>query len=220
MTIVDISHPIDAATPHPPSAPAPAFEVCQELGPQISQITAFSLNSHMGTHMDAASHFVPGARTITDYPADRFVRPAVMVRVPRGTEVIDVPLLAEVEQHVRPGHAVLFATGSDVRYGTPEYHDHPYLSVDAARWLTAHEVSLVGVDFMTPDMPIGRRPEGYRCPVHQELLGHDVLIIENLTGLYDLDDVVVELLAAPLPLRSVDGAQVRALARTGRKEEQ
>lgn len=218
MTIVDVSHPIDGSTPHPAAAPAPAFEVCQQLGPAISQITAFSLCSHMGTHMDAASHFVPGARTISDYPADRFVRPAVVVRVPPGTDAIGVPHLEAVREYVRPGCAVLFGTGADVHYGTPAYHDHPHLDLDAARWLTAHEVSLVGVDFMTPDLPIARRPDGYRCPVHQELLGHDVLIIENLTGLLGFDDVEVELLAAPLALRDLDGAQVRALVRTTEKE--
>lgn len=215
MTVVDLSHPLHEKTPHPDASAGASFEIVQQLGPKISEITDFVLCTHMGTHMDAPSHFVVGANTITDYPMERFALPAVVARPDLGDRVeITVADLAAVQEHLTPGCALLVATGMDVHYGTPEYTSHPYLAVEAAQWIREHGITLVGIDFMTPDMPIHLRPEGYTCPVHLELLGNDVLIIENLTGLLGFDDVVVDLVAAPLALVGLDGSPVRVVART------
>lgn len=215
MTVFDLSHPLHEHTPHPEASAGATFRIVQELGPKISEITDFALCTHMGTHLDAASHFVTGASTITDYPIDRFALPAVVVRPALGDRVeIAVADLEPVEDHLTTGCALLVATGMDVHYGTDAYTSHPYLSVEAAVWIREHGVTLVGIDFMTPDMPIHLRPEGYTCPVHMELLGNDVLIIENLTGLLGFEDVVVDLTAAPLALTGLDGSPVRVVART------
>jgi len=215
MTAIDLSHEMHEGTPHPEAAAAASFEVIQELGPKLSQITAFSLCTHMGTHMDAPSHFVVGAKTITDYDIDRFSLRGVVARPALGDRVeIEVSDLESIEKHLSAGCALLIATGMDVHYGTPDYARHPYLSRAAAEWIREHEVSLVGIDFMTPDMPIHLRPAGYTCPVHMELLGNDILIIENLTRLLSFDDEVVDLVAAPLALTGLDGAPVRVVARS------
>ncbi|RYZ16101.1 MAG: cyclase family protein, partial [Myxococcaceae bacterium] len=112
MKAFDLSHPLTENTPHPASAPAPHFEVCQDMPDKISRITSFSLCTHMGTHMDAPSHFVVGAKTITDYGMERFSLPAVIVRPDLGERVeIDVADLEVIESLVTPGCALLVATG-------------------------------------------------------------------------------------------------------------
>lgn len=210
----DLSHPMNEGTPHPPKADPPRFTVAQELGPDISQITNFSLCTHMGTHMDAPSHFVVGARSITDYPIERFAISAAVAHLELGDgDVITVEHLAHLADVIVPGGGLLIGTGMDRHFGSPEYVQHPYLSVEAAAWIREKGVSLVGIDFMTPDMPIHLRPEGYDCPVHMELLGHDILIIENLTGLQEFDETLVELVAAPIALTDLDGAPVRVVVR-------
>jgi arylformamidase len=219
MKALDLSHPLTEQTPHPESAPAASFEVCQDMPEKISRITTFTMCTHMGTHMDAPSHFVVGAKTITDYGMERFSLPAVVARPDLGDRVeITVAHLEPIERLLTPGCALLVATGMDVHYGTDAYTNHPYLSEDAAAWIRERGVTLVGIDFMTPDMPIHLRPEGYTCPVHIELLGNDVLIIENLTGLLGFDDEVVDLVAAPIALTGLDGAPVRVVAHTRSEE--
>ena len=179
------------------------------------RITHLTLSSHVGTHVDAALHFVPGGRSIDQYPAERFIGPGVVIDVPREG-VVEVGR-AEVEAlapDVREGDIVFFHFGYGARFGTPEYRNHPYLAEDTALWLVEKGVRMIGVDTTTPDLGGAHRPPGYHFPVHMALLPRDILIIEHLgPELGRLAGRRIEVMAVPVPIRGADGAPAAVVAR-------
>ena len=211
----DLSHVMDQDMPYPSYFPAPAFRRISEANGSTSPaVTQFTLCSHMGTHIDTPAHFVPNGRTLLEYPVERFILSAVVWSIPSHEhDVIDVKDLEAAQPTVLPGQAVLLSTGWESLWGTPQYRRHPYLSDDAAAWLVEHDVALLGMDLMTPDRPVAIRPEGFSFPIHHRLLGADVLIVENMTGLEALRGTEVELHALPIRISADDGAPVRAVAR-------
>jgi len=79
-----------------------------------------------------------------------------------------------------------------------------FLTVEAARVLLNAGVGVVGTDGPSLDAP----PH----PVHRLLLGHGVLLAENLTGLERVGPGPVTCAFLPLALVGIDGAPVRAIA--------
>jgi len=98
------------------------------------------------------------------------------------------------------------------KFSTPEYHTHPYLSLEAARWLLDRRVKMVGVDFFSADLPVLRRPKGFDWPVHHLLLGNGVLIAENLANLTALQGRRLTIGAFLLKIKGGDGAPARIFA--------
>jgi kynurenine formamidase len=156
---------------------------------------------------------VAGGRPIDEIPVERFSGRAVVARVDRkaGEEITVADVLAGGPEP-RRGEFLLVATGWSARFGTPEYGDHPSLSPSLATWLVERGIPFVGVDLITPDLPVHRRPEGFDFPVHRTLLGNDVLIAENLTGLDALAGGRVRLMAFPLAVRGGDAGPARIVA--------
>lgn len=212
----DLSTLMHAGMPYPSYFPAPEFTVVSRAdGGATPQVTQFSVCTHMGTHVDSPAHFLPGGKTLHDFPLERFMTSAVVWPVDRGAgEAIPASDLVAARPAVAPGEAVLLCTGWGAKWGTPEYGDHPHLSEAAARWLVDQGIGLLGMDVMTPDCPVAARPAGYAHPIHHLLLGADVLIVENMVGLEPLAGRRVELHALPIRLDADDGAPVRAVARS------
>ena len=184
----------------------PGAEIC---------FTRLSIVSHNGTHVDAARHFFPEGRTIDEYDLDRFVLPAVAIDARReGMVELTAAELAEAGPEIRAGDAVLIYFGYAERFGSSDYGIHPHLSTDAARYIVERGATLVGVDTLTPDLAAAGRPAGgYDLPVHNLLLGNDVLIIENLgPKLRDLLGERFLLVAVPLRIAGGDAAPVVPVA--------
>lgn len=210
MKWLDLTHPLTTGMPVYPGDPAVSVRPCCTHPRDGYQVMELHLGSHSGTHLDAPLHFIPGGRSLDQYPVDRFSGQGVVVNVRGmppggaiGPEALRpvAPLLPGVEY-------VLFCTGWDRYFGTPEYEQHPYLTAELARELLARGVRLVGVDSLNPD-PTG----GSEFPVHEILLGADVLICENLTGLDALLGGPAEFWLLPLKVSGGDGAPIRALGR-------
>lgn len=182
-------------------------------GVEISA-THLQMWAHAGTHMDAPRHFFPTEPTIDVYPASRFVCRGVVLDVRRdGPVEVTAAELAAVDPGVRSGDAVLLWFGYAERYTSESYHDHPYLSADAAEWLVERRVNLVGVDTITPDQPAERRGPRFAFPVHTRLLGSDVLIIENLgPAIGELAGETFLLVVPPFRIEGSDASPVVPVA--------
>ena len=74
-------------------------------------------------------------------------------------------------------------------------------------------MKLLAVDTPTPDLPLDRRAPDFTWPVHRTLLGHGILIAEQLANLRALSGRRVEFVFAPLPIAGSDGSPARVLAR-------
>jgi len=207
-SIIDLSHTLDATTPPFPASPPVEFTDLDAVGrPGMrGQCNASAIHTslHTGTHMDAPYHFCPDRATIDRVPLDACLGPAVRVRL-EGVEEIDIEHLLPCAGRLRALGRAILDTGWYRRWRAPEYFsDHPVISVAAARFLVDSGVRLVGVDFPSVD----RDPN----ETHRVLLGHDVLIVENLTNLDALPVEEFYLVATPLGIGGRDGSPVRALA--------
>lgn len=191
------------------------------LGEQCAvRVSRLEMAAHVGTHVDAANHFIPSGKSIDQYDESKFTGSGLVLDVRRDEpSALERSELAELGADVKEGDIVLFCFGFGDKYGTPGYRRHPYLSVGAAEWLVERRVKLVGFDLMTPDMPEPLRPEGFDWPVHQVLLGNDVLVMENLSAtLTDFVGQRLQISAAPMPIRGADGAPCVPLVRSAAGE--
>lgn len=212
---IDLTQPFSAEMPHATSMPAPEFETLSRVEEDGVNVQYYGVPTHIGTHVDAPKHFVEGGKSIDEIPLDKFAGDAVVLDVSKETpEEITVEDVEAAEETVRTDDIVLLYTGWEDKYGTPEYDPHPWLSADLAAWLVEREVKLVGVDNITPDIPVPHRPEGWaEFPVHRTLLSAGVLVAEHLTNLGPHTGERLEVQAFPIKVVGGDGAPVRFVAR-------
>jgi arylformamidase len=214
MTLVDLSHPIWPGMPKIPILPdVELAEVTSIAAGAPMNITALTLALHVGTHIDAPAHVRAGAATIDRIPVERFDSFAVVAGVDRepGEEITVDDVLSAAPAPQR-GDFLFVATGWGEKFTTDAYTDFPSLSVDLAEWAVEQGIGMVGVDLITPDLPVPRRPAGFTFPVHHTLLDNGVLIAENLTGLAGLAGQRVRVRAFPLAVRDGDAGPARILA--------
>lgn len=168
-------------------------------------IGRIDLVGNTGTYLDTPFHRFAGGFDLSDLPLDR-VAGLPGVAIAAETQEIGADVLAG---HDVEGMAVLFATGWDSRWGTPEYGDttHPFLSVAAAELLVAGGAALVGIDSVNID-----DTRGDSRPVHSRLLESGIPIVEHLTGVAALIGSEFHFWAVPAPVRGLGTFPVRAFA--------
>ena len=214
MRIIDLSRNLDTNTPPFPGDSAVEINVTQSKKEQNSEGEAY-LNAstihfslHTGTHMDAPFHFFNQKPTIDKIPLESCVGPAICINVANRQQQAEInaedlfPYQALIEQQRR----VLIETGWGQQWTTPKYFiDFPVLTEGAAELLLSCEIKLIGIDTPSVDKPPHL--------THQILLGHQILIVENLAYLDQLPDTSFQLIALPLKITGRDGSPVRAIAK-------
>ncbi|MFQ5852144.1 MAG: cyclase family protein [Candidatus Binatia bacterium] len=209
---LDLSHSFYEGMPYSKLLGPPKIEPVHTLDNHLFQITRYTFLTHLGTHMDAPNHFIRGGKSIDQVSPEQTAGTAVVLNVPKAPcSAITVDDLEKSEPKVQRGDIVFLRTGWGAKYEREDYHDHPYLPGETAKWLVERGAKIVGVDFVTVDLPPKLRKEGFTCPAHTTLLSNDVPIIENLY----LEEVVgkkLEVLCFPIKIRGSDGAPTRVMA--------
>ncbi|MEZ0165595.1 cyclase family protein [Kineococcus sp. LSe6-4] len=201
---VDLSRPLAAGMPVYPGDPEFSAHPLPGSDGEFCRVTALSLGTHTGTHVDAPAHVDPDGPALDELPLDLFAGPALVLDV-RGVRVVGPEPLGPWPSGAR---IALLRTGWDARAGTAAEFDHPHLSLGAARYLRSAGVRTVGIDAASVDGP-------GTLAVHRVLLGDRSdpgVVVENLRGLGDLPERV-EFAAFGWALAGGDGSPVRAVAR-------
>jgi kynurenine formamidase len=200
--------------PRVPFFPRPVFERVMSLPEKPINVTRMDMIVHTGTHVDAPRHFFEDGPAMDDVPLDRLSGLGLVwpVRVGRATE-IGVADIERAGPQLQQGDILVLDTGSHHVAGTPAYDDHPWLSLEAARWIAAQGVKMLAVDMPTPDCAVRHRKPGFDYPVHRHLMARGVLIAEHLTNLDALSGKRVEIVCSALNICGSDGAPARILAR-------
>lgn len=202
MTIVDLTQPVEAGMPYNPDHFPPEIAPYADIETHGWRATRIVLDSHLGTHMDAPSHFVADGDTLDAVPLDRLIGPADVVRIP-GVEP-RTPLTPEHIPATTASRLLLHTGWAERTYGTPAYFaDYPYVTPELARVLVDSGVLLIGLDAPSVDYDPGE--------THRVLLGAGVLIVENVANLALVPDRI-RLTVLPLPIVGGDGCPVRAVA--------
>lgn len=198
MPWIDISTPLRDGMPVYPGDPPVRITLCQRMADgDPADVTELAMPAHVGTHVDAPAHAIPGAAGVDGLDPDVLIGRARVVAVVAGPRV-DAEAVRRWALEERDSRLLL-------RTGAPE--GGAGLTADAAAELVRHGVRLVGVDTMSISAP-GADP----LPVHRILLEAGVVIVEGLAldaappGAYDL-------VCLPVLIPGADGAPARALVR-------
>jgi kynurenine formamidase len=210
MTVIDLSHPLNPDTPVYPGTPRLELAPANTIATDGFLEHRLTMSTHVGTHVDAPAHLLAGADTLDDLPVARFVGRAVVLD-PGALDAQGRVTAAHVEasRGRLAGHDfVLLRTGWSARWGGKDYlTGFPCLSPGAAGVLADLGVRGFGVDTISVD-PVGAE----ELAVHQALLGHGLIIVENLANLDQLPATTFGFSALPLRISGGDGSPVRAVA--------
>lgn len=211
---VDLTHPLSPDVPRSGMFPPPKFTLVDAMPERPLNVTHMEMIVHMGTHVDAPRHFCMDGPTMEAIPMDRLRGRGVVIRIEKPRYGIVEPVdLEAAEPNIEPGDIVAIDLGWASTWGTPEWGEHPYLSIEAAHWLVEKRVKLVAVDTQTPDLPRSRRSADFNWPVHRALLGDGVLVSEQVANLESLAGRRVEFIFGALSIVASDGAPARVMAR-------
>lgn len=209
MFVLDLSHTLETGMQIYPGDPEVAISKGLVHQEEYCHVDRLNIGSHSGTHIDAPYHFLEDGRRIDQFPADYFIGRGVVISLPekKGNEPIAMSELIPWEEQLKKGTIALLCTGWDAYFGLPEYLSHPYLSREAAEFLVACGVKIVGTDALNIDSSINGE-----FPAHDVLLSREVLIVENLKGLGEIPDKHSGLFSfLPLKIKNSDGSPVRAV---------
>jgi arylformamidase len=203
-------------TPHtavfPGDTPVTIAPVMQMRNGDSCNVTSVAMSAHAGTHVDAPRHYNDAGAGIDSVSLDVLVGPARVATIEVGT--ITVAELKRVMPHAsnatnhesRVTRLLIHTPSSD----TPDDVWNPsftYFTPEAADWLGANGVRLIGVD--TPSVDPATSKD---LPAHKAFLRHGVIIMENLC-LRGVPDGDYELIALPLKIEDNDAAPARAILR-------
>jgi kynurenine formamidase len=152
-------------------------------------------------------HFLDDGKTLDQMPLDWFYGPARVLRIPKNAgEEITPADFEPFEEWLKPDAKIIYETGWHRQFGGANFFsEFPSLTQDAARYLAAKKIRMLGMDTPTP----GR--DWYE--VHHILLAPEteIVIVETLAN---LDQVPDEFTFAGFPLnfKGRDGSPIRAVA--------
>jgi len=225
MQVIDLSHTIHDQIQVYPGDPQPSIKRGLTHEKDYCHVDVLTLGSHTGTHIDAPFHFLKDGKKIDELPAQRFVGDGVLIDVSGKSDraLIEPGDVTPYDHQIAEGDFVIFKTGRDKYFGTAKYYLHPYLSPAGAQLLLKMGVSLIGIDAMNidptyynskdsnPSAPELPDEQEYGYPVHDILLGNDILIVENLCNLDKIKQVKGVYSFLPLKLKDSDGSPIRAV---------
>ena len=131
------------------------------------------MGTHVGTHIDAPRHFIPGGRTVEHIPLAQLNGPALLLdfsHLPPRYELDAAELAAAVAG--RSVERLVLRFDGDLKLGTNAYYeDQPYLTEASAQWLVDHGCRVLALDVAQPDNP--RHGRNARSEEHtSELQSH------------------------------------------------
>lgn len=166
-------------------------------------LSSIRMSLHTGAHMDAPWHFQDRGISIDEVPLDHCVGSAVVVHLAVSGAIRPADLEAAVGS--KPKRLLVCCNPDRSPDLFPE--PFPYFSEEAARFLAAAGVCLVGTDSPSVD-----HVDSKDLPAHRAFGEAGIVILENLL-LEHVPEGEYDLTALPLKIAGADGSPVRAILR-------
>ncbi|WP_236790982.1 cyclase family protein [Amycolatopsis sp. GM8] len=238
VEVVDLTAPLSASTPvlqlPPPFANTASFRLEEisrydERGPRWYW-NDIHTGEHVGTHVDAPSHWVSGkdGHNVDQIPLSTLIAPAVVLdasaKVAGNPDFLlgieDIREWEDEHGSLPDGGWLLYRTGWDARsadqdsfLNVSEGASHtPGVSPECARWL-AEEAPIAGFGVETVGTDAGRAGElEPMFPCHDRLLGAGKCGLTQLQNLARLPATGTMLVVSPLPIVGGSGSPARVYA--------
>lgn len=214
--LIDLTHVLEDGMITFDASWHPRFAIKQlgRIGLEGRESREMSIGTHTGTHIDAPLHFVKGGRSIDQVPLDLLIGKVSII------DFSDLPdnavVSLEMLKNIKFLSRVIFKFGWGRYWGSRNfYKDYPFFSEEAAHYLVAQGVKLIGIDSPSPDdsrIKLKTEVLGSKAdsPIHKIFLGANLVLIEYLGGLEKLEDYVGwMLIALPLKIKGADGSPAR-----------
>jgi arylformamidase len=206
MRIYDVSVGISPQMPVWPGDSPVRLERVREIAKGANaNVSRLECGVHVGTHVDAPSHFIDGSATVETLSLELLNGEATVVDLPEA-EVLDADTLESAG--IPPGaRRVLFKTrNSEFWPGEGSEFRPDFVAVDksGAEWLVKKGVQLVGIDYLSI------APYKQSRPTHRVLLEAGVVVVEGL-DLSEIKRGLYTLHCLPLKLIGSDGAPARVI---------
>ncbi len=148
-----------------------------------------SMSLHVGTHIEAPRHSVPGGKLIQDYPLETFRGKATTIRWEDiGHCEVKTPIL-------------LLHSGFDRWWGNEKYVHPTPLTQWEAEWISGQGIRILGLDIIT----VGD------IHIHRLIQIKDILITEAMCNLGSLLYQDADIYLFPLRVEGVEASPVRAV---------
>lgn len=185
-----------------PGDTVPKIEKIKEASKDNYNLSKMRVSVHVGTHVDAPSHFIVDGKNIEEIPPERFLGQVQVVEIKDKNEITK----RELENINIKSDKILFKTKNSDYLKEENFNDNfVYLTYEGAKYLLNKEIKLIGIDYLTiEELGAGS------FSVHKLLLGNEVLVIEaiDLTG---IEEGMYYLHALPLKLKGCEASPIRAL---------
>lgn len=193
MKIYDISQEVYTCKVYP-GDPAPQREVLARIADgSMYNLTAFSMCSHNGTHVDAPYHFYENGKNLSQVSLENFIGMAYVAE--HAGDILAEDAIAILERARKAGRGCMkriLIKGKAV------------VTIEAAEIFSEAGLLLFGNESQT----VG--PEEAPMAVHLKMLGADMVFLEGIR-LAEVSEGIYFLSAAPIHLGGADGAPCRAV---------
>lgn len=209
MKIIDLTHEIYPDMPVFPGTVPPRLKKTNTMEKDGFIETIITMSSHTGTHVDAPAHMLKDGRTLDTFVIEHFAGNAVVLDFTnRNIKQIEVSDLKTIESMLNVDvQFVILKTGWSQYWGTPKYYEgFPYLSDEAAEWLTNYSLKGIGIDTISIDSM-----DSTVFSVHKIFMRHNILIIENLDNLASINSKRCLFAVMPIKTKLADGSPARAI---------
>lgn len=156
-------------------------------------LTSFQMSSHLGTHIDAPSHFIPDGQTIDQIPLETFFGPAIVIECLEDCPEITSEMLKNSISPPCP--RILLKTLSKDKY----------LTNSAIELIISSDCKLLGINQLCLD-----KPSTDDFPAHKALMTAGIVILENI-NLTDVPPGDYIYHGIPLNILGAEAAPVRAI---------
>jgi kynurenine formamidase len=167
-----------------------------------------------GTYVEAGAHIIEGAKTLDQHRVDDFIKPARILRLPaqKSKALIDEKLLAAHAPSLRPGQAILVATGWGRMWNEPGYLlQCPNFTKGAIAWLLKHKPCICGFDVPCIESSWSEDVVEEKGGLLGMLFRKNVLLVAPLVNLSRVRSDRGTLYCLPLPVVGTSGAPARVV---------
>ena len=193
MKTYDLTHPLTSGMPVYPGTEPPRFAPIADILADHYREVAFSMTSHVGTHIDAPYHFFEDGETVERLALSKTVGYAYVTEQEGAVDAEGARTILETARNACAESAKRILMKG-----------RAFISAEAAEVFAEANVELFGNESQT----VG--PENAPMQVHKILLGKGIVLLEGIR-LGEVPEGVYFLSAQPLSLAGADGSPCRAV---------